>query len=429
MSGPLDSDLVILHPQWGLNVIEVKGCFLANIEAIEGYLWYMRNWYEDQISPTQQAEKHMWAIVDRLKAFKYGLLRAETGDCKLTHRAFVGLPFITEPEWKKKFGNHISAPKWEVVFSTDLDPDRLRHKFGNAPVRKQQPLPEEEWDAAVAMLKGSEAIQNVPRRPTKRQDSKAAMLRQVEQKMKAFDLQQHKVAVQIPAGPQRIRGLAGTGKTVVLAQKAAYMHVNYPEWEILFTILLPYLLYGQIRNYIKQFVQEFSQGSIAEPNWSKVQVLYGWGAWDRPGLYRELCRLTKQPFRNYSDAQTYFATNSNRAFDKCCEELLTSGLVPELYDAVLIDEAQDFGIHYLRLCYQALRQPKRIVWGYDEVQSLEDLDIPTAETLFGRDANGNPIVDLDGVYPGDIEKDMILYHCYRNPRPVLVAAHAFGTRV
>ena len=45
------------------------------------------------------------------------------------------------------------------------------------------------------------------------------------------------------------------------------------------------------------------------------------------------------------------------------------------------------------------------MWGYDEVQSLEDLDIPTAETLFGRDANGNPIVDLDGVYPGDIEKD------------------------
>ena len=346
MSGPrLEPDLVILHPQWGLNVIEVKGCFLANIEAIEGYLWYMRNWYDDQISPTQQAEKHMWAIVDRLKAFKYGLLRAETGDCKLTHRAFVGLPFITEPEWKKKFGNHISAPKWEVIFSTDLDPDRLRHKFGNAPVRKQQLLPEEEWDAAVAMLKGSEAIQNVPRRPTKRQDSKAAMLRQVEQKMKAFDLQQHKVAVQIPAGPQRIRGLAGTGKTVVLAQKAAYMHVNYPEWEILFTFYSR-SLYGQIRNYIKQFVQEFSQGSIAEPNWSKVQVLYGWGAWDQPGLYRELCRLTQQPFRNYSDAQNYFATNSNRAFDKCCEELLTSGLVPELYDAVLIDEAQDFGIHY-----------------------------------------------------------------------------------
>ncbi len=100
--------------------------------------------------------------------------------------------------------------------------------------------------------------------------------------------------------------------------------------------------------------------------------------------------------------------------------------MPELYDAILIDEAQDFGVYYFRLCYQVLRQPKRIIWGYDELQSLEELEIPTAEILFGQDVDGKPLVNLDGVYPGEIEKDMILYHCYRNPRPVLVAAHAFG---
>ena len=97
-----------------------------------------------------------------------------------------------------------------------------------------------------------------------------------------------------------------------------------------------------------------------------------------------------------------------------------------MFDAILIDEAQDFREHYFKLCYHSLRQPKRIVWGYDEVQSLEELDIPTAEALFGNDSDGNPLVNLDGTYPGDIEKDMILYHCYRNPRPVLIAAHAFG---
>ena len=106
--------------------------------------------------------------------------------------------------------------------------------------------------------------------------------------------------------------------------------------------------------------------------------------------------------------------------------LLETAEVPQLFDAILADEAQDFGEYYMRLCYAMLRQPKRVIWAYDEIQSLEDLEIPTAEKLFGHDADGKPLVDLDGVYPGEIEKDMILYHCYRNPRPVLIAAHAFG---
>lgn len=164
-----------------------------------------------------------------------------------------------------------------------------------------------------------------------------------------------------------------------------------------------------------------------KPNWNKIRVLHGWGASDQPGLYRELCESADTFFRNYQDALRYFATKNGRAaLDKCCEELLKTVDLPELFDAILIDEAQDFGDYYFRLCYGVLREPKRIVWAYDEIQSLDALEIPTAEKLFGQDENDKPLVDLDGVYPGDIEKDMILYHCYRNPRPVLVAAHAFG---
>lgn len=96
------------------------------------------------------------------------------------------------------------------------------------------------------------------------------------------------------------------------------------------------------------------------------------------------------------------------------------------YDAILIDEGQDFAEHFYRVCFSQLRPPKRIVWAYDEVQSLEALSVPTAEDLFGFDENGQPFVTLDGSYDGELEKDIVLYHCYRNPRPILVLAHAFG---
>jgi superfamily I DNA and RNA helicase len=424
-SGPrLEPDFVILHPKWGLNIIEAKGCSIEDIESIEGHTWYMINWYEDEMQPCDQAYKHMWAIVDRLKEFKYGILRDQHGGCKVASNAYVGLPLINEQEWLSRFGGHISAPKREVIFRTDLSAEALRLRFEKAPF-KQMTLTNEEWEAALAILKGSEGLQQKPRRPTKRKDSRAAFLRQVEQKMAAFDSQQHQVAVQTPEGPQRIRGLAGTGKTIVLAQKAAYMHVKNPDWNILFTFYSR-SLYEQVRKYITRFVQELSQGGIAETDWSKIKVWHGWGASDQQGLYRSLCMNIEAPFRNWKDAQSYFATNSAMvALNKCCEELLQYE-IPELFDAILIDEAQDFGENYFRLCYRCLKQPKRLIWGYDEVQSLEELTIPTAETLFGYDADGKPLVDLDGFYPGEVQKDMILYHCYRNPRPVLIAAHSFG---
>ena len=39
-------------------------------------------------------------------------------------------------------------------------------------------------------------------------------------------------AFEVPDGPQRIKGLAGSGKTIVLALKAAYLHTQYPELKI-----------------------------------------------------------------------------------------------------------------------------------------------------------------------------------------------------
>lgn len=82
-----------------------------------------------------------------------------------------------------------------MFFSTDLNPENLREKIASISIMRQD-LNQEEWETALALLKGSESIQQKPRRPTKRDNSKSAWLRQTEQKMKEIDLQQHKVAVQ-----------------------------------------------------------------------------------------------------------------------------------------------------------------------------------------------------------------------------------------
>ena len=133
--------------------------------------------------------------------------------------------------------------------------------------------------------------------------------------------------------------------------------------------------------------------------------------------------------RSYNEAVNVFSyTEQNQLLGKCCEELRRNGReIPKLFDAILIDEGQDFHFEFYKLCYRALREPKRLIWAYDDVQSLESLSVPTAIDIFGTSSDGSPLVSLEGTYPdGEIEKDLILHRCYRTPRPVLVMAHIFG---
>ncbi|TBT82544.1 hypothetical protein D5E71_25090, partial [Vibrio parahaemolyticus] len=87
------------------------------------------------------------------------------------------------------------------------------------------------------ILEGTKALSaDKPRSVNEGEKAKKAFtLMKLEEEIKTFDIRQRNSAVTIIDGPQRIRGLAGSGKTVVLAMKAAHIHMEYPEKKILFT--------------------------------------------------------------------------------------------------------------------------------------------------------------------------------------------------
>ena len=112
--------------------------------------------------------------------------------------------------------------------------------------------------------------------------------------------------------------------------------------------------------------------------------------------------------------------------------------IPQVFDAILIDEGQDLVVNnwkyqdkqpFYWLAYQALRpinsihpQQKRLIWAYDEAQSLASLKIPTARELLG-DKLGHLVT---GKYPNGINKTEIMSRCYRTPHQILTFAHAIG---
>lgn len=260
------------------------------------------------------------------------------------------------------------------------------------------------------------------KREVHRQDSRGAKLKRLEDSIATLDHRQNKAVIETVDGVQRIRGLAGSGKTIVLALKAAYLHTQHPDWRIAVTFHTRSLK-GQFRRLINNFCIEQSG---EEPDWTKIRVINAWGAPGgdaRDGVYYEYCRATGTEFFDFRSASNKFG-GSERAFDGVCQAALTNfSDATLLYDVILADEAQDFPPSFLKLCYSMLKPPKRLVYAYDELQNLSGTSLPPSEEIFGNDEHGQPLVTF-----GDDRRrrDVILQKCYRNSRPVLVSAHGLG---
>ncbi len=128
----------------------------------------------------------------------------------------------------------------------------------------------------------------------------------------------------------------------------------------------------------------------------------------------------------------------NEALAEACCQLLENKTIPQLFDAVLIDEGQDLIANnwkyqdkqaFYWLAYQSLRpvnpihpQQRRLIWAYDELQSLDSLIIPEPGELFGEEL-GHLVT---GQYNQQINKTEIISRCYRTPHQIIIIAHAIA---
>jgi len=258
----------------------------------------------------------------------------------------------------------------------------------------------------------------------RRADSRGATIKRIEAEIANLDRWQNQAAIESPDAPQRIRGLAGSGKTIVLALKAAYWHAQHPEWRIAVTFHTR-SLYQQFRELIRRFCFEQQQ---SEPDWSRLKVLHSWGSASFPGFYSEIAVANAFEPRNLSFAKEHHGYEG--AFDGVCKELVASlgakDDVAAMYDAVLIDEAQDLPQSFFELAYLVTAEPRRIVWAYDELQTLTPQSMATPSILFGADRQGRPRVPGLPAEGDGPRRDIILPICYRNTPWALSIAHALG---
>lgn len=285
-------------------------------------------------------------------------------------------------------------------------------------------ITDENSDSYNQLLSVIQSISTIRKGIKKREindsDSRGAKLQRLEDSIANLDNQQSKAVIKTVDDVQRIRGLAGSGKTIVLALKAAYLHSQNPEWNIAVTFHT-----RSLKDQFHQLINTFTiEQTGEEPIWEKLKIIQAWGAsggGERDGIYYNFCKANELEYLDYGTAKRKFGRNWE--FDGACKQALDSikDTAKPMFDAILVDEAQDFPSSFLRICYRMLGIKKRLVYAYDELQNLNSQPLPSPEEIFGKNAHGIPLVKLENE-----SQDIILEKCYRNSKPLLTTAHALG---
>lgn len=237
--------------------------------------------------------------------------------------------------------------------------------------------------------------------------TKAYAISQMSSLIEKYDTRQMEAILSDTTGIQRIRGMAGSGKTIVLARKAVELHTAHPDWDIVVTYSTR-TLKDQLISLISRFYASKNDGAKYDD--TKLKVMQSWGSATSRGVYYEICLRHGIEPKNVSEAKAKYGSQEN-LFSKICGELLSSvKQFNKMYDCILIDEAQDFDKNYLQLCLKILDSNKRLVYAYDELQKLNEEAMPDPEQIFGR----------------QIDHDTPLTVCYRNQGRAIVTAHAIG---
>lgn len=247
------------------------------------------------------------------------------------------------------------------------------------------------------------------------------LIKQNEIGMKQFEHQVREKATQMVNGPQRFRGIAGSGKTRQLCYNAACLHKKNPDWNIA-VIFQTQSIYQEIITNIEVGISEL------EETWNpdKLIAYHAWGSKRHEGFLSHLCKLNGLSLARIRNEVN--RKNQRDEFAYLCRHILETYPIKPFFHALFIDEGQDLVYSspdvlfekkqpFYYLAYQSLHpvdpaNPKnrRLVWAYDEYQNLHTLQIPKITEIFG---DNPPHVN-----------SLFMNVCYRTPGCNILAAHA-----
>lgn len=358
-------DFVVIGPDLGLLVLEVKDYTKNTLFQLNQDEWTLVTSSGEQTktkSPLKQARDNVFHIVDHLKKDK-SLVQLE-GKYQFQLKFPYGFGTVFTRLYQKDFVENglYSVIEPDLCLTRDeIDPEKeafseenLFEKIINmfiVPYRLKEPLTKEDMDAIRYHLFPEVRISAEFKQPVPYQDQLLLSLRD----LKTMDLHQENLARQIGDKNRLIRGVAGSGKTLILASRAKILTKEHPDWKIL---ILCYNI--SLARNIEQLIHHM----MTEPDNLFDFNFSAEGAAVQPKTHH----ITVRNFHAWLKNDLKM---SEHAIPLMIEKLKNGEAILPTYDAIMIDEGQDFESDWFQLVSQLLNpETKSLLLVEDRAQTI-----------------------------------------------------------
>ncbi|MBW1799962.1 MAG: AAA family ATPase [Deltaproteobacteria bacterium] len=347
-------DFILLGRGLGLLIIKVIDWQCHHITSFNPFEFTIR--FSDKTekwpNPDKQVKEYIRPLTDKLGRIP-GFLsdhRARSGELKLPIGRIVVFPFIRRDDYFEK-GLQWLIPPDRALFRDDigLEDEILRDPSGRKFIKRLSgalPFPcdgltHETIDKLSALIWPEEKIDL----PARQESGKGRFQKEVH----TLDDAQAKTALRLLPGHQIIKGPPGSGKTLILVHRCFHLQRYYPKIKRILFVCYNIALVG----YLKMLLREKGM-RIGDKG---ILVCH----------FFELCaKILNEPVRFENEDSHYYENILQRALNRVKNG--DSEVRP--FDAILIDEGQDFSNHMLGILLPLLKPHGDLVITLDYYQDL-----------------------------------------------------------
>jgi len=314
----LTPDFILIDPVRGVVIIEVKAWSIDFIDTLNQK--ELISTKGDVLENPLYKARRYFNTLQGIFRFKEELL-TQKGTLKIKLHSLIAFTNMKQEEAKKTeidtFFEHYPA---RVLYKEVLSKLTLDALFDN----EIEAIPLELIDtirvAIFPEIKIAHALSNNHHRF-------------LDEKILALDIEQERFAKSLPLGHYIITGIPGSGKTVALLSRAVYLAKLHPEWNIL---IMTYnkSLKSQLNLKLDSIKEELDILDISVAN---IEVT---------NFHQKAMELSSLSFSNYKDKS-----------DEFWRDILPNDALKQAkpsYDAILVDEYQDFYKNWFELILKLL---------------------------------------------------------------------------
>lgn len=348
----LHPDFIILHPNRGLFILEVKDWKLDNIDRITKEEVFLKFQGKSVTNPLQQARRYAFAIENLLSQ-----------DAALVHQSGkyqgrlifpYGYGVVLTNIYRSKFESSGLGECIEpslVICQDEMlektDPLEFQERLWHLP---KYTFGELLTPAQIDRIRGRLFPEITLSLPTDdpATESSEQTYRFGSDLIRIMDIQQERLARSLGQGHQVIHRVAGSGKTMVLAFRCSHLaqELSKPILVLCYNAVLATKLRDSLGKKNPHVI---------------VQTFHSWCS-DRLWRYQ-----IPKPEKKAGDPDAYYQQVVQLVIDGCNDGSIPTGV----YGAVLIDEGQDFDPNWLRLVAQQVNpENDHFLLLYDDAQRL-----------------------------------------------------------